>query len=102
MKEITVQDLKARLDRKDPLVLLDVRQPEEFAASHLEGARLIPLNELPTRLGELDKNAEIVVNCKGGGRSARACDFLSSQGFANVHNLVGGNDRWQAERANKV
>jgi rhodanese-related sulfurtransferase len=96
MKEISVEELSARLDKKDPLVLVDVRQPDEFAESHIAGARLIPLGELPERVGELDKAAEIVVNCRGGARSARAVQFLMSQGFTNVSNLVGGNDRWQA------
>jgi adenylyltransferase/sulfurtransferase len=99
MQEITVQELKTRLARKDPLVLIDVRQPEEFAQSHIDGAKLIPLAELPGRVGELDKQAEIVVNCRTGGRSARACELLMSQGFKRVYNLVGGNERWQAEKS---
>jgi rhodanese-related sulfurtransferase len=96
MKEISVEELRTRLAKKDPLVLVDVRQPDEFAESHIAGAKLIPLGELPERVGELDKSAEIVVNCRGGARSARAVQFLMSQGFVNVSNLIGGNDRWQA------
>lgn len=97
MKEITVSELKKRLAGNDRPVLLDVRRPDEFAQSHIEGAKHIPIDELPQRLGELNKSDEIVVNCKGGGRSSRACTFLESQGF-NVTNLIGGNDQWQAER----
>lgn len=98
MKEITVAELKKRLAAPNRPFLLDVRQPEEYAQSKIEGSKLIPLVELPERLGELKKDAEIVVNCKAGGRSMKACAFLESQGFTNVTNLVGGNDQWQAER----
>lgn len=97
MKEITVAELKARLDRKEPLVLIDVRQPEEHAQSRIPGAKLMPLGELPQRVGELDPQDEIIVHCKSGGRSARACEFLTSRGFKDVTNVRGGNDRWQAE-----
>lgn len=98
MKEITCSELKKRLAGPNRPFLLDVRRPDEFAQSHIDGAKHIPIDELPARLGELNKADEIVVNCKGGGRSSRACAFLESQGFANVANLVGGNDQWQAER----
>ncbi len=98
MKEITCSDLKKRLAGNDRPVVLDVRRPEEFAQSHIDGAKHIPLDELAQRLDELNKTDEIVINCKGGGRSSRACAFLESQGFANVANLLGGNDQWQAER----
>ena len=97
MKEITVSELKKRLAAPQRPFLLDVRQPAEFAESHIDGAVLIPLNELGKRIGELDANAEIVVNCKAGGRSARACEYLESQGFRDVTNLLGGNDQWQDE-----
>ncbi len=97
MREITASELRERLARKDSVVLLDVRQPEEFQASHIEGARLIPLGELPARVGELNATDDIIVNCKSGGRSARVVQFLMAQGFATVANLVGGNDSWQAE-----
>ncbi len=98
MKEITVAELKKRLSGPSRPFLLDVRRPDEFAQSHIDGATHIPLDELAQRVGELKPNDEIVINCKGGGRSARACAFLESQGFTNVANLVGGNDQWQAER----
>jgi rhodanese-related sulfurtransferase len=98
MKEITVAELKKRLAAPNRPFLLDVRQPEEYAQSRIEGSKLIPLGELPQRLGELNKSDEIVINCKAGGRSAKACAFLESQGFENVTNLIGGNDQWQAER----
>lgn len=98
MKEITVAELKKRVAGNDCPFVLDVRRPEEFAQSHIDGAIHIPLDELADRLNELSADTEIVVSCKSGGRSARACLFLESQGFINVANLLGGNDQWQAER----
>ncbi len=97
MKEITVPELRRRLEAKERLFLLDVRQPEEFGESHIDGAVLIPLAELKDRVGELNPSDEIIVNCKAGGRSARACEFLAAKGF-DVANLLGGNDRWQAAK----
>ncbi|MBV8214349.1 MAG: molybdopterin-synthase adenylyltransferase MoeB, partial [Verrucomicrobia bacterium] len=73
---ISVVDLKAKLDRKDPFVLVDVREPYEYEICHIPGARLIPLGELPSRLSELDSADEIVLQCKGGTRSARALHVL--------------------------
>lgn len=95
MKEITAQALKQRLLKSPRPFLLDVRQPDEFAAGHIDGAILIPLGELEQRLGELDQHREIVVNCKGGGRSAKAVQFLESRGFVDVANLVGGYIGWK-------
>ncbi len=94
--EISVEDLKARLDRGDDVFVLDVREPQEYEIVNL-GAPLIPLSELPKRYQELDQSKEIVVHCKMGGRSARAAAFLRQHGFKNVKNLVGGIDAW-AER----
>ena len=91
--EITPEELKMRLDRKDNVFILDVREPHEYAVNNLNGY-LIPLNQLPKRLNELDSSREIVVHCKMGGRSARAVDFLRQSGFQNVKNLVGGMDAW--------
>jgi adenylyltransferase/sulfurtransferase len=92
-----VIDLKTKLDRKDPFVLVDVREPYEYEICHIEGARLIPLGELPSRLSELDSADEIVLQCKGGTRSARALHVLSDAGFRKLYNLEGGITEW-AER----
>lgn len=97
MKEMTVSELKRRVEGKSAPFVLDVRQPEEFNEASIDGAVLIPLGQLETRLGELDKNAEIVVHCKSGGRSTRAVQFLESRGFANVANLTGGITSWLAQ-----
>jgi sulfur-carrier protein adenylyltransferase/sulfurtransferase len=94
--DMTVEELKQRMDAGDDLFVLDVREPNEFQICNL-GGHLIPLNDLPKRVGELDASKEIVVHCKMGGRSAKAVDYLKQQGFTNVHNLAGGINAW-AER----
>jgi adenylyltransferase/sulfurtransferase len=92
--ETTVDELKRRLDRKDELFILDVRNPPEYAICKIEGSTLIPLPELPQRLGELDKTKEIIVHCKSGMRSAKAVQFLRQQGFTKLKNLKGGILAW--------
>jgi len=96
MADMTVEELKQRLDRGDDLFVLDVREPHEYQICNL-GGYLIPLNDLPKRVSELDSSREIVVHCKMGGRSAKATDFLRQSGFTKVHNLAGGINAW-AER----
>lgn len=91
--EITVEQLKARLDRGDDIFVLDVREPYEYEIANLN-APLIPLSELPKRFHEIDSSKEIIVHCKSGHRSARAADFLRKKGFKRVKNLVGGIDAW--------
>lgn len=75
-------------------VLLDVREPWEFQTCHIAGARHVPMNELASRLAELDPDAEMVAICHHGARSLQAAYFLSRQGFERVHNLAGGVDAW--------
>ena len=91
--EIQVEELKRRLDAKDDLFVLDVREPHEYQICNL-GGYLIPLNDLPKRVNELDSSREIVVHCKMGGRSAKAVAFLQQAGFSKVHNLAGGITAW--------
>lgn len=91
--EISVQELKARRERKEKFTLLDVREPKEYALAKIEGSTLIPLGELPGRLAELDKSAKLVVHCKGGGRSAKAVKLLREKGYDAV-NVAGGIDAW--------
>lgn len=79
-------------------LLLDVRTREEHALCAIAGAKLIPLHELAERMPELkDQEQEIIVYCKSGMRSAKACEMLSAAGFRNVHNMAGGITRWAAE-----
>ena len=93
MKDMTVEELKQRLDKGDDLFVLDVREPHEYQICNL-GGHLIPLNDLPKRVSELDSSREIVVHCKMGGRSAKAVDFLRQSGFSRVHNVAGGITAW--------
>jgi rhodanese-related sulfurtransferase len=76
------------------LQIIDVREPDEYAAGHMPGARLIPLGQLPARTGELDPAKPIVVVCRSGNRSATATEFLLHSGFQDVRNLVGGMIAW--------
>jgi rhodanese-related sulfurtransferase len=89
--DITVQELRERLDKGETLNLIDVRQPNEYAEDNL-GGTLIPLGELQYRLDELDglQDDEVIVQCRSGNRSATAQQILEENGFTNVRNLVGG------------
>jgi adenylyltransferase/sulfurtransferase len=95
---IGVRELHARLrgERPHPVVL-DVRTSEEWSICRIDGACLIPLHELPARLGELDAGREIVVYCHSGRRSAGAVRFLRERGFDGARNLSGGIDAWSIE-----
>jgi adenylyltransferase/sulfurtransferase len=95
--EITVEELKRRLDRGEPVFVLDVRNPEEYQICRIAGTTLIPLPALPQRFGELDREREMVVHCKSGMRSQKAIQFLREQGFRKLINLKGGILAW-AER----
>src|SRR5580692_5960072 len=94
--QITPVDLKRRLDAGEDVFVLDVREPHEYQIVNI-GAPLIPLGDLPNRLGELDPNREIVIHCKTGGRSQRAAEFLQKSGFKNVANLAGGITAWATD-----
>ncbi len=94
---ITCQELSQRLEAGEPLLLLDVREPEELEISQLDGVTCIPLLQLPDRVGEIDQEAEIVVICRTGNRSGQATSYLRSHGFHQVYNLEGGMNRWAEE-----
>ncbi|HET7697006.1 MAG TPA: molybdopterin-synthase adenylyltransferase MoeB [Vicinamibacterales bacterium] len=91
---MTARELKARMDAGTAPMILDVREPFEAAICSLPGAVLIPLGELPRRLGELRRGQEIVVHCKSGARSARAVGLLRAEGFTGAVNLSGGILNW--------
>jgi glyoxylase-like metal-dependent hydrolase (beta-lactamase superfamily II)/rhodanese-related sulfurtransferase len=99
--QITVEQLKAKLDKGDRVTILDVREPFEYKIANI-GATLMPLGEVPKRLHELDAGQEIVVHCHTGSRSQRAVEFLYEKGFRNVKNLVGGIDAWSQKIDAKV
>jgi len=93
--EITAEELQREMREKGrELVLLDVREPHEWEIAHIDGARLIPLGQLPERLGELDGHAEIVTHCHRGVRSMKALNILKGAGFNRVRSLAGGIDAW--------
>ena len=92
--EITARELKQMMDEKKPFVLLDVREPHEYQICRIDGAKLIPLGDVPKRMHELNSADEIVVHCRMGGRSARAVEFLMKSGFKKIHNLKGGVLAW--------
>jgi len=94
MDEITPQELKARLDARDGVVLLDVRQDWETRLCRLPNAVHIPIEEIELRAEELDPRQEIVVYCHQGVRSAAVAHYLRGLGFKNVKNLTGGLDYW--------
>jgi sulfur-carrier protein adenylyltransferase/sulfurtransferase len=92
--EIDVMELKQKIDRGDKFVLIDVREPHEYRISNIPGARLIPLGEFPRHVGEFDPESDIVIHCKSGMRSAKACAVLRQAGFQRVRNVVGGILAW--------
>jgi adenylyltransferase/sulfurtransferase len=91
--EIQPEELKRRLDAREDIFVLDVREPHEYQIVNIKG-HLIPLGDLPTRIHELDSSQEIVVHCKSGARSAKAVDFLRKSGFKRASNLTGGILAW--------
>lgn len=99
---ISVEEAKRKKDNGEDFVLLDVRTPQERELASLEGSLLIPLQELNIRIGELDKNKEIIVFCHHGGRSARATTFLQENGFTKSKNLEGGIDAWSKKIDNSI
>ena len=100
--DTTARELKATIDSGKRPVLLDVREPYEYSLCHLESSRLIPVEELSDRMGELNKDSEIVVYCHVGIRSTGAVRQLRAAGFRNVKNLQGGIDAWAREVDTKM
>ena len=99
MPEVDATALAARLEGVDPPLVLDVREPWEWEVGNLKarGAVLLPLGQLPDRLGELPRGRPIVVVCRTGGRSAEATRLLRESGFDDVRNLRGGLRAWVAD-----
>jgi rhodanese-related sulfurtransferase len=94
--DITIEELKERMDKGENLNLIDVREEYEFDEFNI-GATLIPLGELPDRLEEIEawKDQEILIHCRSGARSGRAKEYLTSEGYTNVRNVLGGMLAWQ-------
>ena len=97
MQQITVEELKNRMDAGDQLNIIDVREPHEYAEFNI-GGKLVPLgNILSMQVDELEdfKDEELIVHCKAGSRSMQACLFLETMGYTNLKNLTGGVMAWK-------
>ncbi|MFZ0305606.1 MAG: molybdopterin-synthase adenylyltransferase MoeB [Terracidiphilus sp.] len=99
--QITPVELKRRIDAGEDVFILDVREPFEYQIANI-GGKLIPQNDVPQRLAELDREREIVVQCKSGGRSQRIAEFLLQNGYPKVANLAGGIQAWSDQVDPKV
>lgn len=96
-EEITVTELKARMDRGEILNIVDVREPHEFSIARIPGTKLIPLNEIEERSAELSRDEELILHCRSGKRSADALNRLKAKGFTHLKNLKGGILAWSEE-----
>jgi rhodanese-related sulfurtransferase len=94
IREITAQELKARRDRGDNPLVLDVREDWELQLASIPGVVHVPMNQIPARVGEFRRDAETIVMCHACGRSMRVAHFLANQGFTDVANLAGGISAW--------
>ena len=92
--EITAQELKARRDRGENPLVIDVREDWELQLASIPGVVHVPMNQIPARIGEFQRDAETIVMCHAGGRSMRVAHFLANQGFTDVANLSGGISAW--------
>ena len=99
--EISPASLRREQADGRKLILLDVREPHEWALGTIDDARLIPLGELGTRNGELDRDAAVVVYCQKGSRSRRGAELLRGAGFADVRSLTGGIEAWRGSANEK-
>ena len=97
--DIDVLSVKKMLDGGERFVLLDVREPDEFATASIEGTLQIPMRTVPSRLPDLEphRGERIVVHCHHGGRSARVAQWLREQGFEKVQNMAGGIEAWSQQ-----
>jgi len=94
IREISVEELKARRDRGENPLVIDVREDWELKLASIPGVVHVPMNQIPARLGEFQRDVEVIVMCHAGGRSMRVAQFLANQGFADVANLAGGISAW--------
>lgn len=95
--EITNTDLKAALSSEAPPLLIDCREPEEFAICRIEGATHLPMGDIPTRQQEIDAERDIVIYCHHGQRSMNVALWMREQGFETVRSLSGGIEAWSVE-----
>jgi len=100
--EISVSELKKRLDAGEKITVVDVREPWEHAQCRIEGAVLIPMGAIPTNLQKLDTDEPVVCYCHHGMRSLDVVNWLRQQGVTDAKSLAGGIDRWSLEIDTKV
>jgi rhodanese-related sulfurtransferase len=101
--EITPEEVKRKLDGAEPFTLLDVREPWEFETARIEGAKLMPMGDVPSRAHqELDPDEQLVVVCHHGVRSMNVTVWLRQQGFEKVQSMRGGIDAWSRQVDGKV
>ena len=94
--DISVKELKEKLDRKEDFVFIDVREQHEYDAFNL-GAKLIPVGNIMNAIDDFEdrKNDEIIIHCRSGARSGMAQQLFQTKGFTNVRNVIGGVIAWQ-------
>jgi rhodanese-related sulfurtransferase len=93
-RDVDVQ-MAAALREQPDVMILDVREQDEWDAGHIPGAVFMPMGEVPNRLSEIPADKTVIVQCRSGNRSSQVADFLVKQGFTNVHNMSGGINAWQ-------
>lgn len=94
-RDVDVQTTAGLRGRED-VVILDVREQDEWDAGHIPGALFIPMSEIQGRLSEVPKDKTVIVQCRSGNRSSQVTDYLVQQGFTNVHNMAGGIKAWES------
>ncbi len=94
-RDVDVQTTAALREQPD-VMILDVREQDEWDAGHIPGAVFMPMGQVPDRLSEIPKDKTVIVQCRSGNRSSQVTDFLVQQGFTNVHNMAGGLNAWQS------
>jgi len=104
IRDITVEELKHKIDAGEKFVFIDVREPFEYQIAKIEGAKLIPLGTIPESIAELEafKDTEVIAHCHHGGRSRRALQMLQARGFKKLTNVAGGIDQWSEKIDSRV
>ncbi len=97
LTNLTPSQIRDALATRSDVMLVDVREPTEFAIAHIDGATLVPMQSIPQQLASLPRDKEIILHCHHGMRSEMAGNFLLAQGFERVSHMVGGIDRWSDE-----
>lgn len=95
MDNISPKEIKERLEKGEKLNIIDVREAEEVALGMMPGAKHLPLGDIPFRHQEIPKTEEIIMVCRSGNRSGKACEYLESLGFKGLKNMIGGMLDWE-------